>query len=157
MRHQLAYIKLSFLHLHWETLKHKIHATLTLNLYCVLLFRPCTVQVKFSPVYFGWKSAPCGRNMWFYLQHLSAAVLTFGTNIDFCIIYLCIWTIDAVKWQLHNKMANCMAWMSVCVHSCYRMFHAVYVLYISAFSEFVICILFRYFYSPSICDWWAIP
>lgn len=25
----------------------------TLNLYCVLLFRPCTVQVKFSPVYFG--------------------------------------------------------------------------------------------------------
>lgn len=26
---------------------------LTLNLYCVLLFRPCTVQIKFSPVYFG--------------------------------------------------------------------------------------------------------
>lgn len=26
---------------------------LTLNLYCVLLFRPCTVQLKFSPVYFG--------------------------------------------------------------------------------------------------------
>lgn len=27
--------------------------SLTLNLYCVLLFRPSTVHVKFSPVYFG--------------------------------------------------------------------------------------------------------
>lgn len=68
-----------------------LKASLTLNLYCVLLFRPCTVQVKFSPVYFGWKSVPCGRYTLSSLclfQHISPQMYIYisdAINANLCI------------------------------------------------------------------------
>lgn len=66
-------------------------ASLTLNLYCVLLFRPCTVQVKFSPVYFGWKSVPCGRKTVSSLCVFLCTYITFFRGVSASVSSAHIW------------------------------------------------------------------
>lgn len=75
---------------------------LTLNLYCVLLLRFFTVQVKSSPVYFGWKRLSWkGKAKKKHQYHQIWALNTFVCRIS--ILPLSIITREPEVWPLLQK------------------------------------------------------